>query len=1244
SDSPWQSMAKLNQLIKSLKAGDIVYFEKGSAWDNVRIDINNLAGTASSPIVFSTYGSGANPRFKGSKLMGSFAQNGKIWKCIDKALPDYVVTVRHLIPFVYINETRFETSRYPDNGYLYTNTMGASNYLDDNTQSWAGNYWKNGMAVVRTLSWRWYTRRINDNSANRLNFDAFDRNYERFPTAYLIMNHVNACNNQGEWAQQNDTLWINYTGALSAQKVEAPVIDTIMKVTNSRYIRFENIRIERSVMYNAFVSNSGVIFSNCSLSDAGSFLLLVSNHSDVDIRNSSLSYGRKGGIIYENSQGDIAGNTFRQFAFDGADNTDRIYGVCVQNWWNEGIVNVDRNSFDSINIAYHGHYSNADNYVTRNTITNFGMTIKDAAALYYGTDFTTYNKIARKNIMHNGHNNFVHGIYMDSNTNNVTADSNTISNTNVAVYIHVSKNNKVAFNNIIFPAKDMAFPWNSAIRLDEYSYHFGGEGTPVTGNSISGNNVVLGTTTNELAVAFLRLSSLNSNTFINNKYFNPFGTQQRMFVNGSDYSTYNTYSLSDWINFSGLESGSTYNQPYWPYSSVSATGVSQQDFILLLKNPTDKSMVFDLRNFGAYYMDVKGNILYDYVTVPSYYSMILFYKGKNTNANQAPVVSTQTITLQESTLPTGSIGRVAASDPDAGQKLTYSISGGNTASTFRIDAATGDLYLNSLTTDYATNVTFNLSVTATDNGSPVRSGTAIIKVIIMAENNTPVLANQEFTVIEQTPLPSHVGKVVATDPDPGQLLTYTILSGNNDNLFRIDQQSGDLYLNAVSVSELSSTQYILTISVADNGNPVLKKAAQVIINILAGNNTVYIDPSLEDSPDENGSLAKPYNSWYDVTWMEGYTYLQKSGTTALNDKLTLNAGSINIGSYGEGDKPIIISTTSDFAIRIIEKDKITIKNLTISAPYALYCIYALNANVISIENCVFQNTKGGIKIASGSDITLRYNKFYDIDEAVTNYATDIHIYYNLFVSNTTAVYLLSNASSNKIYNNVFYDNILGIVSGSSSVLINNNIFYLEQMTDKAFVVSGGDLESDNNIFFPDRFGFVSINDQDLQDLQDLQQKYTMDLNSFNTDPLFINALKHNFSIQYGSPAVDAGKQLGMASDIDGNLVPWGAAPDIGAIELIDVTASPGDDIDQKIWLYPNPAQGDFRILLTNNEVTEGKVTIRSVLGTALIMQEFKTNGNGAIEISASGLLSKGIFLVELEAGGTILCTERLVIY
>jgi hypothetical protein len=156
SGSPWKSMAKLNEIVSRLKAGDVVYFERGSEWEDVAVNIQNISGTFPNKIVFTAYGTGAKPRFKGSRVLSSFSQNGNIWSRTESSLPVYnQETHVRTIPFVYVNGKKYDCSRYPNSGYLTASTGDVNNYLTDNTQGWTTDYWKNGMVTTRYLNWRW---------------------------------------------------------------------------------------------------------------------------------------------------------------------------------------------------------------------------------------------------------------------------------------------------------------------------------------------------------------------------------------------------------------------------------------------------------------------------------------------------------------------------------------------------------------------------------------------------------------------------------------------------------------------------------------------------------------------------------------------------------------------------------------------------------------------------------------------------------------------------------------------------------------------------------------------------------------------------------------------------------------------------------------------------------------------------------------------------------------------------------
>ena len=88
-------------------------------------------------------------------------------------------------------------------------------------------------------------------------------------------------------------------------------------------------------------------------------------------------------------------------------------------------------------------------------------------------------------------------------------------------------------------------------------------------------------------------------------------------------------------------------------------------------------------------------------------------------ANTAPTLGDLTIPLAENPAAGAAVADLDATDPDAGQTLTYAITGGNTNGAFAIDPSTGVISVaNPAAVDYETTPSFALTVTVTDNGGP----------------------------------------------------------------------------------------------------------------------------------------------------------------------------------------------------------------------------------------------------------------------------------------------------------------------------------------------------------------------------------------------------------------------------------------------------------------------------------------------------------------------------------------------
>jgi MYXO-CTERM domain-containing protein len=95
--------------------------------------------------------------------------------------------------------------------------------------------------------------------------------------------------------------------------------------------------------------------------------------------------------------------------------------------------------------------------------------------------------------------------------------------------------------------------------------------------------------------------------------------------------------------------------------------------------------------------------------------------------NNAPVIANQIFAINDGSTNGTMVGLVVASDPDAGNTLTYIITGGNTGNAFSINAGTGVLSVNTAVS-YTSNKTFSLSVRVTDNGMLSTTATVTVNV------------------------------------------------------------------------------------------------------------------------------------------------------------------------------------------------------------------------------------------------------------------------------------------------------------------------------------------------------------------------------------------------------------------------------------------------------------------------------------------------------------------------------------
>lgn len=511
-------------------------------------------------------------------------------------------------------------------------------------------------------------------------------------------------------------------------------------------------------------------------------------------------------------------------------------------------------------------------------------------------------------------------------------------------------------------------------------------------------------------------------------------------------------------------------------------------------------------------------------------------------------------------------------------------------------------------------------------------------------NTAPSLLNQSFNLKTIGDV-IFIGKIQAFDTDKDQTLTYKIIDGNQNQHFILNEVNGELNYYDPKLDLYSAESFSLTIEVRDNGSPRLSKTALIKVNLNPNDKIVYINPS-STIDNGTGTFEKPFISWASVKWMSGYTYVQKRGTIAEEEKILLSSDNVILDAYGTGEKPIIEYHGDDYAIKAFEKSAIAINNIHFRALSAYGCAYFIGAadDNINIQACEFEGGDNGIRAINVTTLRLGYNTFKNTREAVYAHAKKTEIYYNLFVSNQTGINISSHLAEVLVYNNVFYDNIEGMSVSQSSATIYNNIFYLQNAGDIALNHSLDKLVSDNNIFYPEQHGFLKIGNNTFDYLADYQVNMDLDLNSFTEDPEFIDIYQNNFKLADNSPAINKAKYIGQKRDFVGNLVPYAGMPDIGMVEKLEnILSLPNfGSTKLKLEVFPNPASEYVNVQAHDLDEESYTLKISDQQGKIISTRNVSTNQTEVLEKIDLIDFKAGTYIIAL-IGKSILFSNRITV-
>ncbi|XP_047410982.1 protocadherin beta-7 isoform X1 [Sciurus carolinensis] len=234
--------------------------------------------------------------------------------------------------------------------------------------------------------------------------------------------------------------------------------------------------------------------------------------------------------------------------------------------------------------------------------------------------------------------------------------------------------------------------------------------------------------------------------------------------------------------------------------------------------------------------------------------------------DNAPAFSqtSYTLSVRENNSPALHIGSVSATDRDSGSnaQLTYSLLPPQDphlplASLVSINADNGQLFaLRAL--DFEALQAFEFRVGATDHGSPALSSQALVRVVVLDDNdNSPFvlypLQNASAPCTELVPRAAEPGylvtKVVAVDGDSGQnaWLSFQLLKATEPGLFGVWAHNGEVR-TARLLSERDAARHRLVVLVKDNGEPPLSASVTLHVLLVDGFSQPYL-PLPEVAPE-----------------------------------------------------------------------------------------------------------------------------------------------------------------------------------------------------------------------------------------------------------------------------------------------------------------------------------------------------------------------------------------------------------
>ena len=289
------------------------------------------------------------------------------------------------------------------------------------------------------------------------------------------------------------------------------------------------------------------------------------------------------------------------------------------------------------------------------------------------------------------------------------------------------------------------------------------------------------------------------------------------------------------------------------------------------------------------------------------------------------------------------VGQLSSTDVDAGDTATYSLVD-DAGGLFTVDANTGEITVSG-SLNFESSANHAIIARITDSGGLVLDRSLIISLVDL--NEAPVLVSAAYGLSENSINGTLVGTLSASDVDAGDVLTFSLISGNTSGAFSINTSTGAITVaNTAAIDFETNGTFTLTAQVADRAGLTHQQLVTVTLSDVNERPTILAGTYHINEWSSVGSLVGMVSA-SDVDAGDLLTYSFVTGNTGGRFAIDPSTGDITVAN-GAG---FTHESQSSFTITVQVQDAAGLShsaNMTVvvdnvnESPVAVNDQYAIN--------------------------------------------------------------------------------------------------------------------------------------------------------------------------------------------------------------------------------------------------------------------------------------------------------------